>query len=209
VKTLESAGVRAIAVDLPSVGDGGGPRADLHGDTAYLREVLDRADAPVVLMGHSYGGAVITGAGVHPNVRHLVYLAGLVPGDEETSAQLLGAPDLPGLDDNPVPPPPADDAIPRFYHDCDEATAAWAAARLRPQPLAWMRQRPLAVAWRERPSTYVVCTDDRAIPTDLERVWATRCTSSVEWDSGHSPFLSHPGWVVDLLTATLNSLATR
>src|SRR5258707_15500898 len=63
VKTLESAGVRAIAVDLPSVGDGGGPRADLHGDTAYLREVLDRADAPVVLMGHSYGGAVITGAG--------------------------------------------------------------------------------------------------------------------------------------------------
>jgi pimeloyl-ACP methyl ester carboxylesterase len=209
VKELEDAGIRTIAADLPSIGDDRGPRADLHGDAAHVREVIDRADAPVVLVGHSYGGAVITEAGVHPNVRHLVYLAALVPSQEETSAQLLGVPDPSGVGDDPVPPPAAEDAAARFYHDCDQATAAWAAANLRPQPLAWLLQRPFAVAWREHPSTYVVCSDDRAIPADLQRVWATRCTASVEWNSSHSPFLSHAALVVDLLAATLCSLATR
>jgi pimeloyl-ACP methyl ester carboxylesterase len=208
VRELKRAGIRSIAVDLPSVGGDRGLQADLHGDAAYVREVLEQAGAPVVLAGHSYGGAVITEAGVHPNVRHLVYLAALIPGDEETSAQLLGVPDLSGLGDDPFPPPPAADATARFYHDCDEAVAAWAVANLRPQPVTWMLQRPLAVAWRERPSTYVVCSDDRAIPADLQRAWAKRCTASVEWDSGHSPFLSHPAWVSDLLAATVGSLTT-
>jgi pimeloyl-ACP methyl ester carboxylesterase len=209
VKELESAGIRTIAVDLPSVGDGGGPRADLHGDAAHVREVLDSVDAPVLLVGHSYGGAVITEAGVHPNVRHLVYLCALIPGEEETPAQLLGAPDRPDVGNDPVPPPSAEQAASRFFHDCDEADVTWAVAKLQPQSFAWMGQRPLAAAWRERPSTYAVCSNDRVVSVDLQRAWASRCTTSIEWDSSHSPFLSHPAWVSGLLTATLGSLATR
>jgi pimeloyl-ACP methyl ester carboxylesterase len=203
---LENAGLRVVAVDPPSLGPERAAPADLHGDAAHVREVLDQVDAPVVLLGHSYGGAIITEAGVHPNVRHLVYLAALIPNEDETSAELLGAPAESGLDDHPVLPGPAEDSIARFYNDCDVQTAAWAASNLRAQPLTWMSQRPLAAAWRERPSTYVVCADDRAIPADLQRVWATRCTTSTEWDSGHSPFLSHPTRVVDLLKETVASL---
>jgi pimeloyl-ACP methyl ester carboxylesterase len=206
VKELENLGIRAIAVDLPSVGGRSDEPGDLHGDASHLRSVLDQIDTPVVLMGHSRGGAVITEAGVHPSVGHLVYLAALVPSDGETCGQLLGIEGMSEIDDHPVMAGTPQEAIGRFYHDCDEHTATWAVAQLGPEPLGWLRQEPLAVAWRERPSTYVVCSDDRAIPAGLQRAWAIRCTTSIEWESGHSPFLSHPSWVVDLLATTAASL---
>ncbi len=82
---LRAVGVPAVAVDLPGHGADPRPLADVAGDTAHVLEVLDGIDGPVVLVGHSYGGVVITGAGVHPNVRHLVYLAALVLDHGETA----------------------------------------------------------------------------------------------------------------------------
>jgi pimeloyl-ACP methyl ester carboxylesterase len=180
--------------------------ADLHDDAAYVRQVLDRRDAPVVLLGHSYGGAIITEAGTHPKVAHLIFLASLVPDEGETCGQLLGV-DAAGIDDEPKAPPPEPAEL--FYHDCDEQMVAWAVERLRPRPLTWMQQSPRAVGWRVRPSTYVVCAADRAIPADVQKSWAARCTASIEWDSSHSPFMSHPDWVVELLATTVKSLEDR
>lgn len=65
--------------------------------------------------------------------------------------------------------------------------------------MANLSQRPNAVAWREKPSTYVVCTEDEVIHPDFQRILARRCTASVEWPSGHSPFLSQPQRVANLL----------
>jgi hypothetical protein len=64
-----------------------------------------------------------------------------------------------------------------------------------------LQQQPAAVAWRARPSTYVVCTEDFGVHPDLQRVLARRCTTTVEWPASHSPFLSMPDRLVDLLTA--------
>src|SRR5258708_3580260 len=78
---LADAEVPAIAVDLPGHGADEGPFTDLHGDAARVLAVLNEIEGGVVLLGHSYGGAVITEAGVHPAVTHLVYLCALLPAD--------------------------------------------------------------------------------------------------------------------------------
>ena len=75
VPLLTSAGVECVALDLPGHGEDGGPFGDLHSDAARVRETLDEFGGDVVLVGHSYGGAVITEARLHPAVQHLVYVA--------------------------------------------------------------------------------------------------------------------------------------
>jgi pimeloyl-ACP methyl ester carboxylesterase len=91
-----------------------------------------------------------------------------------------------------------------FYSDCDPSSTAWALERLGPQLAASLSQSPTEVAWLDKPSTYVVCSQDRATHPDLQRILAKRCTASVEWPTGHSPFLSQPervaGLLVDLST---------
>jgi len=91
-----------------------------------------------------------------------------------------------------------------LYNDCDADTVAWAIAHLGPHPLANLQGVPTTVAWRTKPSIYVVCTDDLAVHPDLERAFAGRCTSSVEWPTSHSPFLSRP----ELVAGLLGELAT-
>jgi pimeloyl-ACP methyl ester carboxylesterase len=217
---VRDAGIDAVAVDLPGHGDDPAPLGDLHGDAARVREVLDGVDGGVVLLGHSYGGAVITEAGVHPAVQHLVYLCALALDAGETcgsaAAELAAATGLshegrPNLGDAIVM---RDDgtstlepegAAACLYNDCDAATVEWASSRLGPHPMAALAQEPAAVAWRERPSTYVVCADDLAIHPGLQRLMAPRCTESVEWPTSHSPFLSRP----ELVAALVTGLAQR
>jgi pimeloyl-ACP methyl ester carboxylesterase len=86
-----------------------------------------------------------------------------------------------------------------FYNDCDAESTTWATSRLSPQLLASLQQSPAAVAWRTTPSTYAVCTADLTVHPGLQRLLAQRCTTSVEWPTGHSPFLSRPDLVVELL----------
>jgi pimeloyl-ACP methyl ester carboxylesterase len=178
--------------------------------------VLDGIDGDVVLLGHSYGGAVITEAGIHPAVRHLVYLCAFAIDGHETcmsaAMEESAAADIswdgrPNLAEAFVEHPGGTATITEqgaaecFFNDCDDETVAWAVARLGHQPMVTLQQQPAAVAWRERPSTYVVCTEDFGVHPDLQRVIARRCTTTVEWPASHSPFLSMPDRVVDLLVA--------
>jgi pimeloyl-ACP methyl ester carboxylesterase len=220
VALLTDAGIDAIAVDLPGHGSDPGPLSDLHGDSARVREVLDQLDGECVLLGHSYGGAVITEAGTHPAVRHLVYLCAFaLDADESCMAAAIkesaalgisfdGRPNLAEAmafqSDETISVTPAG-AAECFYNDCDDATTAMAIGRLGPQPSGTLNDVPTAVAWRERPSTYVVCTEDLAVHPDLQRVMARRCTDTVDWPTSHSPFLSAPERVADLLSALVST----
>jgi pimeloyl-ACP methyl ester carboxylesterase len=209
---LANAGITAVAVDLPGHGDSPEPHGDLHGDAASVAHVLDDIGPDVVLVGHSYGGAVITEAGVHPAVRHLAYLCAFAL-DEGESCQRAATAEAKSLDhtgrpnlgramvdqgDGLVGIEPTF-AAQCFYNDCDEATRGWAVARLGPQSAAALADTPMAIAWRAKPSTYVVCVDDLIVHPGLQRLLGARCTSSVEWPTGHSPFLSQPTLVADLL----------
>ncbi len=148
LELLAAAGIDAVAVDLPGHGDDPGPLGDLHTDAARVEEALDRLDGDCVLLGHSYGGAVITEAGVHPSVRHLVYLAAfaLDAGESVMAAAVAESDALdlsyegPSLadafvahDDGTITLEPTGAAA-CLYHDCDAATTGWALARLGAQP---------------------------------------------------------------------------
>ena len=214
---LEAEGAGVIAVDLPGHGASDEPLADLHGDAAAVTSVLDSLDGPVVLVGHSYGGAVVTEAGAHQRVEHLVYIAafnldegetvGRAAADDPLTALIdhSGRPDLRAAltsdDDGQTTSVIADLAAQLFFNDCTTEAATRATARLGRQRMANFSDRATVIGWRDRPSTYVVCRDDNAVHPDLQRVLARRATTSIEWPTGHSPFLSQPALVAALLRA--------
>ena len=206
--------VRATTVDLPGHGTDPGPLSDLHGDADRVRSALDGFDEPVILVGHSYGGVVITEAGVHPRVSHLVYIASfnLDEGESAMSAAIAESeaasidhserPDVLGYvrmaDDGTSSIDPIGARI-LFYNDCPDDVADWAVARLGPQPMETLSQSPRVVAWRHRRSTYALCGSDNIVHPDLQRVLSRRADHVVEWPTGHSPFLSRPDLVAELL----------
>jgi pimeloyl-ACP methyl ester carboxylesterase len=207
--------VECVAIELPGHGLDASPFGDLHTDAARVRHELDRLDGSVVLVGHSYGGAVITEAGDHPAVDHLVYLSGFplelhescgnAAGAESEAARISpsGRPDLAdgfiqGADGWFTLDPRM--AAQCLYNCCDADTVTWALRRLGPQPLVTLQQSPTAVAWRNKPTTYVVSADDLVVYPELQRILARRCGSVLEWRTDHSPFLSRPDLVADLLT---------
>ena len=210
---LAARDVSCVALDLPGHGADLRPLTDLHGHGDAVRAALDTISGPVVLVGHSYGGAAITDAGTHPAVRHVVYIAAFcldegesviandVPGGEAGSA-LESA--LRFADDGTSTVDPVA-AIDGFYADCASDVAERAAAALGPESMTGFAQTPRALAWRERPSTYAVCTEDRAVHPALQRNLARRCDEVVEWPTSHSPFLSRP----ELVAALLVDLAVR
>jgi pimeloyl-ACP methyl ester carboxylesterase len=216
VERLRGRGRDVVAVDLPGHGADPGPFGDLHADAARVTSVLDAVDPDqgALLVGHSYGGAVITEAGAHPSVRRLVYLAAFALDAEESCGNAAGPgfkaaghshAGRPNLGHAFVP----DDAgnatldpaqVPGlFYGDCDQATSDWALPRLGAQPLANLRQEPDAVAWKTVPSTYAVSAQDMAVHPGLQQVMAARCTDQVEWPTAHFAFLSRPELVAHLL----------
>jgi pimeloyl-ACP methyl ester carboxylesterase len=203
-------GVSARTVELPGRGEDAGSPTNLAGDVQRVTEVLDAVAGPILLVGHSYGGAVITEAGAHRAVTELVFIAGFpltasesvqsAASDEAARIDHGGRPQLSftGSDES-ILTVDATASIAVFYADCDPETQRWASTRLGPQLKASLSQSPRLVAWRDRSSTYAVCAQDNAVHPDLQRILARRCTRTVEWASGHSPFLSHPDWVADLL----------
>ncbi len=176
----------------------------MYADSDAVRAALDEEDELVVLVGHSYGGMVITDAAAgHGDVSRLVYVTSVMPDRDETLASLVGSREPgPWMD-----PRPEDgtmgvkaDLLPEaFMQDCDEAAVAGALERLTRQPLAVFGQTPRAVAWREKPSTYVVCAEDRATPPEAQRDYARRAGSVVELPTGHHPMLSHPELLAQIL----------
>jgi pimeloyl-ACP methyl ester carboxylesterase len=203
IPLLDTAGVPVVVVDLPSVSHS---NATVHDDSDYVRAALDSIDGETVLVGHSYAGAVISEAGVHENVARLVYLAGfaLEIGESAQENALTGGEgpsDLGAalrLGDGVITIDPAH-AVAALYHDCPADVASAAIHQLRPQSLTALSGSVNAAAWREKPATYVVCTEDHALPVPLQRSNAARIGESVDWPTSHSPFLSRPELVADLL----------
>ncbi|MGN6609904.1 MAG: alpha/beta fold hydrolase [Jatrophihabitans sp.] len=206
---LSAAGVASSAVDLPLT--------TLADDVASVRRLLDEVTDDVLLVGHSYGGAVVTAAGEHPRVRRLLYVASFPLDAGESIARNCAGHDLPAspLDlamrgmvrGDAVVPDPAVVRPLLFGPDVPDAVADAAIARLRPSATALFRGTPDAVAWRSRPASYVVCTDDQVVHPERQRVLAARTGEVVEWASDHSPETSRPDRLATLVAdlATLNA----
>ena len=200
---LDTAGVPWVAPDLPScarANEGAGLAEDVTAVNAAL-EALP-GNEPAILLGHSRGGLVVSESGAHPRVGQLVYLtAFLIASGDEVGAMLGESPVLGSLlpaGEGMARPDPAK-AAHIFYNDCEPADAAWAIDRCRPMFMAGEAPPPQA-AWKRKPSAYVVCTIDNAIPVAGQRQMAARATSTVEWECGHSPFLNRPQLVAKLVT---------
>ncbi|MEV6765493.1 alpha/beta hydrolase [Streptomyces sp. NPDC051105] len=178
----------------------------LAGDVATTRLALDAQDGPTVLVGHSYGGAVISEAGNHQNVSALVYVAAFVPDKDESVNTLLADP-APGA---PVPPilPPQDGFLfldrekfaASFAGDLPEEEARFLAASQLPWGLDALGGAVTRPAWRSRPSFYLVAADDRMIPPPVQRTMAERAGATVTETSGsHAVYVSKPAEVAALV----------
>ena len=214
VPRLHQRGLDVVAVELPGHGADVRPFADLHGDADAVRAALDLVAGDALLVGHSYGGAVVTEAGAHPAVTRLVYLAAFALDRDESCAATLpddaeaqaishaGRPDVGAAivfaEDGTSTLAP-DGAAECLYNECDPATVDWAVAHLGAQPMLNLTQSPAAIAWRDRPTTYVVCDHDQIVHPDLQRLMARRCGQVETWPLDHSPFLSDPARMATLL----------
>jgi pimeloyl-ACP methyl ester carboxylesterase len=195
---LDARGVPNLTLDLPFGG--------LDSDADAVQGLLDNIDGRVVLCGHSYGGMVISqAASGRDDVDHLVYLCAVQVADPEeltaTFKPTLLVEHLVHGEDGVTHVDP-DWAVESFYHDCDPEVAGRAADHLRPMangigpaPDA----PPVRPAWMDITSTYVVCTDDRTVHPDSQRAMAEHADAVVEMDTSHSPMLSRPDLVADLL----------
>jgi pimeloyl-ACP methyl ester carboxylesterase len=208
---LDERGIKWATVDLPSAGPDVPPESpslpDRTEDVAATLDVVDQVGSPVVLMGHSYGGMVISEAGTHPAVTHLIYLCAFAPEPGETLIELAASepPSLlagaiqfgPGRGLISVDPA---EATVVFYADVSPDAAAEAVAKLVPSTASTLLQPAAAAAWRERPSTYVVCEQDNALSPARERQMAERIGARI-WSlpTSHSPFLSRPEALADII----------
>ena len=201
---LESAGLRARTVDLPSAGS----RDGLDADAAAVRAALAQSPGPTVLVGHSYGGVVITeAAGGTDDVAGLVYLCAFLLDEGES---LLGAlqgqvPDWIEVDEA-AGTSRAHRPHEVFYGDCPPEAAQAAADRLVPQSLASFAMPQTTTPWRTLPSTYVVCTQDKALPPPAQEAMSARAGTVVRLDRSHSPFLSAPDELARVLSDCVRSL---
>ncbi|MDQ1651004.1 MAG: hypothetical protein QOI35_204, partial [Cryptosporangiaceae bacterium] len=161
------------------------PTLSLEGDVEATRLILDRQDGPTVLVGHSYGGAVITEAGHHPQVSALVYIAAFAP-DKDESVNTLIADPPPGA---PVPPilPPVNGFLfldrdkfhASFAGDLPVAQAEFIADSQVPWGVDALGGTISDPAWRTKPSWYLIATDDRMIPPPAQHAMSERAGSKV------------------------------
>jgi pimeloyl-ACP methyl ester carboxylesterase len=199
---LAAHGLPSTAAVLPSCESE--PRGDLHDDAAAVRALLDASPEPALLVGHSYGGVVLTEAAAgHPAAHRLVYVTSFLPDTGEALADFgTGDPEPRQLSHGDGTASIREELVrPLFAHDFGDTTYAAAAARLTPQAEVVFGQRPTAAAWREIPSTYLLCAGDRATPPDLQRTHAARATDVVELPVPHHPFVTRPELVADVLLA--------
>jgi pimeloyl-ACP methyl ester carboxylesterase len=176
--------------------------ASLDGDVATTERAIHDARYPVVLVGHSYGGMIISVAGNDPKVRRLVYIAAYAPDAGESVASLTAKP-IPGYAPVPILPPQdgyltVDSAkFPTFFAaDVDPTTTQFMAASQVPWGLAAVTTKIGQAAWKIKPTFFMVTTEDHMIPTPQQRQMAARAHAhSVEITSSHAVMLSHPSEV--------------
>jgi len=178
----------------------------LESDVETTHNVLDQEDGPAILVGHSYGGAVITEAGRHENVAGLAYIAAFAPDAGESVSSLLAT--LPP--DGPVPPilPPVDGFLfldrdkfaASFAADVPERDARFMADSQVPWGVEALNGTITEPAWRTKPSWYLIATNDRMIPPPLQRTMSERIGSTVaEVPASHSLYVSQPRATAELI----------
>jgi len=183
------------------------PTTSLADDVTVTRRVIAAQNGPVILVGHSYGGAVITEAGNDPKVVGLVYIAAFAPDQGESVSTLIKDPP-PGA---PVPPilPPQDGYLlldkgkfcASFAADVDPELAAFMADAQVPWGLEALSGAITTPAWKAKPSWYLVATDDRMIPPPAQRFMAKRAGATVvEVAGSHAVYVSQPTAVAALIT---------
>jgi pimeloyl-ACP methyl ester carboxylesterase len=182
------------------------PTLSLAGDVAATRQVIDAQPGPVVLVGHSYGGVVITEAGTHDQVTALAYIAAFAPDTGESVSTLIADPP-PGA---PVPPilPSVNGFLlldrerfhASFAGDLPAGQAAFMADAQVPWGVDALGETISQPAWRTKPSWYLVTTEDQMIPPPAQRAMSQRAGSKVtEVAASHSVFLSQPAAVAALI----------
>jgi pimeloyl-ACP methyl ester carboxylesterase len=188
------------------------PTLSLADDVAVTRRTIDAQGEPVILVGHSYGGAVITEAGTHPNVAALVYIAAFVPDKGESVNTLIaGFPT-----DGPQPPilPPQDGFLlldrekfhASFAGDVSAEDAAFMADSQVPWSVDALGGTISEPAWQSKPSWYLVTTEDRMIPPAAQRQMSARAGSTViEVAGSHAIFVSKPAAVAELIQTAVNA----
>ena len=182
------------------------PTTSLADDVAVTRRAIAAQDGPTILVGHSYGGVVITESGGDPKVKGLVYVAAFAPDAGESVSSLIANPP-PGA---AVPPilPPQDGYLfldrakfaASFAADVKPAQAAFMAASQVPWGVAALQGQVTTPAWKSRPSWYLVTADDRMIPPPTQRQMAGRAGANVVETAGsHAVYVSNPRVVADVI----------
>jgi pimeloyl-ACP methyl ester carboxylesterase len=207
VPLLHKAGIATTTFD--------GPSQSLHDDVASVRQMVDAADDDVLLVGHSYGGAVITGAGTHPRVRGLVYVAAWVPDEGESVNQLVeefpeaevGRWFTRGEDGSWIP----DDSLAaREALAWDVPTEVWErkVQDRRTSADAIFTERSGAPAWRDRPAWYLLASSDKHIHPEGQTSMATRAGAEITTvPTSHAVPHAAPEAVVGMIAEALSSLS--
>jgi pimeloyl-ACP methyl ester carboxylesterase len=207
IEDLQAKGYRVAAPQFPLT--------SLADDVARLREVLALQDGPTILVGHSYGGQIITALGTDaPNVVGLGYIAAFGLDEGESLGALLSQ----------GPTPPAlvhqlvdkrgfvwlseEDFVNYFAADVDHVKARVMYAVQQPLAATAFNELMGVPAWKSLPSWYMVATNDQALPADAERLFAKRMGATViEVASSHLPFVSHPRDVVKLIETAAEAIS--
>jgi pimeloyl-ACP methyl ester carboxylesterase len=203
-RDLAAHGHSSVSMDLPLTG--------LDEDAAAVRDCLNELDEPAILVGHSYGGLVISkAAGGRSDVEQLVYVAAVLVGASEDVVSLTGAhtptPLMGQLDYTPdgsmILTPTA--TLECLYNETPSEEARAASQRMRPTAASGLVSSPGADPWRTIPTTYVVCERDRALSPEMQRSMAARAGRVESIDTDHSPFASRPEEFCALLVSLAQS----
>lgn len=206
IPLLQAKGLKTVAVQ--------NPLTSLAEDATFARRVIDAQTGPVVLVGHSWGGTVITQAGVHDKVKALVYVAAFAPSRGESSLDgIKRFPAAPGLA-NPIATPDGfltlspQTVASDFAQDVTAAEANLIATTQGAVRGANFEEQVSAEAWSSKPSWYIVANDDRMIQPEAQRALAAKIKATVTaLPASHVPMLSKPQEVADVIAAAAAAVA--
>jgi pimeloyl-ACP methyl ester carboxylesterase len=191
------------------------PTLSLEGDATATRLILDRQEGPTILVGHSYGGAVISEAGTHERVAALVYISAFAPDAGESVNTLIAG--FPASGPQPPILPPVEGFLfldrdkfhDSFAADLPAQQAMFLADAQVPWGVGALSGNVSEPAWRTKPSWYLLTTEDRMIPPDAQRTMSGRIGATVvEVDASHSVYVSQPAAVVDLVKQAATATVT-
>ncbi|MCQ4207946.1 alpha/beta hydrolase [Streptomyces longispororuber] len=208
---LAGRGWTSHTVDLPSVVAEGavGKLPGLLDDARAVREKIDAVQAPLIVVGHSYGGAPVTEATTAAaNVSHLVYVSAFALDEGESLMTCFGGeqPDLATVEGTI---PVRDDPEQTLYNDVPQGARDAALARLLPQSTLSFAEPVSRAGWKTLPSSYVLCDDDRSLAPSYQEPFALRTGTTYHLPSGHTPMLSMPEELADVLEEIASSVRAQ